>query len=389
MSVPPGLGYGLFLESFSGHCIIKVLPEFYDAFLFNGAGFGYHKFIDGFDNGNFYILVICRGSIHNYHLLSLECPAEQTLYITAKTEEMQSMKISEKFLNPGLISAEDGNTVKASGLTTHGNQRQSLSVIGGDSPYFYNSDALCFFADLREPACVSMSGMTGFMLLTPDQARFFCARNKARKSITLKTSKTRRHHVKTCNRVRAGVTSGRPARPNLNPWREAHDQMQRHSDRHFLSVRRPGGAAVPLCRLRMPGDCPAFQCATAVSGRDSHAESLCPDAERGGCAFPSRLPQSRTCRGGHPQGNPAFGTGCEKGDRGTQAPQKQTSDGNQEFHSARKSQGVVAADHFRSGKGLNHETHHNHCGIRRVRPASGGNDQNVFAVLKNGGKSEW
>lgn len=104
------------------------------------------------------------------------------------------MRNFRKNVNHGLKTGEDGNTVKASGLTTHGNQRQSLSVIGGDSPYFYNSDALYLFADLREPACVSMSGMTGFMLLTPDQARFFCARNKARKSITLKTSKTRRHH---------------------------------------------------------------------------------------------------------------------------------------------------------------------------------------------------
>ena len=388
MSVPPGLGYGLFLESFSGHCIIKVLPEFYDAFLFNGAGFGYHKFIDGFDNGNFYILVICRGSIHNYHLLSLECPAEQTLYITAKTEEMQSMKISEKFLNPGLISAEDGNTVKTLGLETHDISGSRSVNSAHDFPYFYNSDALYLFADLREPACESMSGMSGVMFLTPDQVRFFCARRKARKSITLKTSNIRRHHVKTCNRVRAGVTSG-PSHSTSNPRRQSDVSAQGSADRHFLSIRRSGGAAVPLCRLRMPGDCPAVQRATAVSGRDSHAESLCPDAERGGCAFPSRLPQSRTCRGGHPQGDPALRTGREKGDCGTQAPQKQTSDGSQEFHSARKSQGVVAADHFRSGKGLNHETHHNHCGIRRVRPASGGNDQNVFAVLKNGGKSEW
>ena len=382
MSVPPGLGYGLFLESFSGHCIIKVLPEFYDAFLFNGAGFGYHKFIDGFDNGNFYILVICRGSIHNYHLLSLECPAEQTLYITAKTEEMQSMKISEKFLNPGLISAEDGNTVKALGLEPHCNSGSRYPSSAAIIRNFYKTESLYLDFGLEGSRKAGVSIAT-----CSNPQALFCALGTARKRIT-KILSNRGKHVKTCIHVRAGVTSG-PSHSTSNPRRQGDVSAQRRPDRHFLSRRRSGGGAVPLCRLRLPGDCPAFQCATAVSGRDSHAESLCPDAERGGCAFPSRLPQSRTCRGGHPQGDPAFGTGREKGDRGTQAPQKQTSDGSQEFHSARKSQGVVAADHFRSGKGLNHETHHNHCGIRRVRPASGGNDQNVFAVLKNGGKSEW
>lgn len=295
------------------------------------------------------------------------------------------MKISEKFLNPGLISAEDGNTVKILGVITHVNSGSRSVNSAHDFPYFYNSDALYLFADLREPACVSMLGMTVNMLSTPDQARFFCARDKARKEHNINDLINRRSQDENILTLCRNIVSGsrRPC-PDYGVRGKAHDQMQRRPDRHFLSRRRPGGAAVPLCRLRMPGDCPAVQRETAVSGRDSHAESLCPDAERGGCAFPSRLPQSRTCRGGHPQGNPAFGTGCEKGDRGTQAPQKQTSDGNQEFHSARKSQGVVAADHFRSGKGLNYETHHNHCGIRRVRPASGGDDQNVFAALKNG-----
>lgn len=294
------------------------------------------------------------------------------------------MKISEKFLNPGLISAEDGNTVKTLGVITHiasGSRYPSSAAI---SRIFATRTHCIYVADLRERSCVIMTGTASYVLSTPDQVRFFCARDKARKKHNINDLARRSQDENILTLCRNIVSGSRRPCPDYGVRGKAHDQMQRRPDRHFLSRRRPGGAAVPLCRLRMPGDCPAVQRETAVSGRDSHAESLCPDAERGGCAFPSRLPQSRTCRGGHPQGNPAFGTGCEKGDRGTQAPQKQTSDGNQEFHSARKSQGVVAADHFRSGKGLNYETHHNHCGIRRVRPASGGDDQNVFAVLKNG-----
>lgn len=119
MSVPPGLDYGLFLECFFGHCIIKPLPEFYDGIFFKSAGFGNDKLSNGFDHGYFDIFVICRSSVHNDHLLSLEYPAEQTLYPTTKTEELQTIKNLEKNPIQGLISAENGNTVKALGVITH------------------------------------------------------------------------------------------------------------------------------------------------------------------------------------------------------------------------------------------------------------------------------
>lgn len=104
------------------------------------------------------------------------------------------MRNFRKNVNHGLKTGEDGNTVKASGVETHDISGSRSVNSAHDFPYFYNSDALYLFADLREPACVSMSGMSGVMFLTPDQARFFCARRKARKEHNIKSPYTRRHH---------------------------------------------------------------------------------------------------------------------------------------------------------------------------------------------------
>lgn len=104
------------------------------------------------------------------------------------------MKNFEKNVNHGLQLRDCHANVRALGVETHDISGSRSVNSAHDFPYFYNSDALYLFADLREPACVSMSGMSGVMFLTPDQARFFCARRKARKEHNIKSPYTRRHH---------------------------------------------------------------------------------------------------------------------------------------------------------------------------------------------------
>lgn len=82
------------------------------------------------------------------------------------------------FSKQRLKNSRCGATVKTLGLITHANSGSRSVNSAHDSRNSYYSDAF-YFAGLREPACVSMPGTTVCVLSTPDQARFFCARDKA------------------------------------------------------------------------------------------------------------------------------------------------------------------------------------------------------------------
>ena len=139
-------------------------------------------------------------------------------------------KKSKKHLN----FAGDGNTVKVLGLITHDRKRQSLSVIGGDFPYFCNSDALYLFADLRERSCVIMTGTTYDVLSTPDQARFFCARDKAQeKAINSNDQIVRR------SRQCAHALYPRPAARSFYRSQCAHALYPRPAARSFYRSATP------------------------------------------------------------------------------------------------------------------------------------------------------
>ena len=89
-----------------------------------------------------------------------------------KAEIAAGEKIAS-FSVPGLAFGLSSAIVMASGLNNPAIKKNSISVN---------------FAGLREQSCVIMAGTTDGVLLTPDQARFFCARNKALEKHTNNTS---------------------------------------------------------------------------------------------------------------------------------------------------------------------------------------------------------
>ncbi len=140
------------------------------------------------------------------------------------------------------------------GLTTRTNSGSHLRHGGGF--HIITAQAHCnFIADLRERSCVITTGTTIGVLLTPDQVRFFCARNKARKKHNLNDLTNRRSQdAKNIRSQCRGRDSGsRPARANCRCRRKAHDQMQgrQNHDQHVGS--RPGVSAVVHNRLQLRG----------------------------------------------------------------------------------------------------------------------------------------
>lgn len=63
-----------------------------------------------------------------------------------------------------------------------------VKAFGLNNPAIKKNSISVNFAGLREQSCVIMAGTTDGVLLTPDQARFFCVRNKAQKKHTNNTS---------------------------------------------------------------------------------------------------------------------------------------------------------------------------------------------------------
>lgn len=92
----------------------------------------------------------------------------------SKSEIAAGEKIAS-FSVPGLAFGLSSAMVMASGLNNPANRKEKthVSVVN---------------AGLRERSCEIMTGTTIGVLLTPDQARFFCARNKAREKHTNNTS---------------------------------------------------------------------------------------------------------------------------------------------------------------------------------------------------------
>lgn len=99
------------------------------------------------------------------------------------------MRIFEKNTDCRLKTEKRSINVKVLGLITHDISGSRSVNSAHDFPYFYNSDALYLFADLRELACVSIPGMSDVMLSTPDQARFFCAPKKGTEKHNIKDLK--------------------------------------------------------------------------------------------------------------------------------------------------------------------------------------------------------
>lgn len=98
----------------------------------------------------------------------------------SKSEIAAGEKIAS-FSVPGLAFGLSSAMVMAFGLNnpaTSGNR-----VIAKNQ----NSNSVVM-AGLRERSCEIMTGTTCSVLLTPDQARFFCVRDKAQKKHTRKTS---------------------------------------------------------------------------------------------------------------------------------------------------------------------------------------------------------
>ena len=90
----------------------------------------------------------------------------------------QELRKMELFSKQRLKNSRCGATVKTLGVETHVASGSRSVNSAHDSRNSYYSGAL-YFADLRELACVSMPGTARNVFLTPDQARFFCARRKA------------------------------------------------------------------------------------------------------------------------------------------------------------------------------------------------------------------
>lgn len=63
-----------------------------------------------------------------------------------------------------------------------------------------------YFADLRERSCVITTGTTIGVFLTPDQARFFCARRKAQEKHNINDLTNRRSRMSETSNVKAGNT---------------------------------------------------------------------------------------------------------------------------------------------------------------------------------------
>ena len=89
-----------------------------------------------------------------------------------KTEIATGEKIAS-FSVPGLAFGLSSAIVMACGRKNPAINKNSNSVN---------------FAGLREQSCVIMTGTTDGVFLTPDQARFFCAREKAQEKHTENTS---------------------------------------------------------------------------------------------------------------------------------------------------------------------------------------------------------
>ncbi len=87
--------------------------------------------------------------------------------------EMTSGKKIASFSVSGLAFGLSSAIVMASGHRNPAIKKNSISVN---------------FAGLREQSCVIMAGTTDGVFLTPDQARFFCARGKAQGKHTENTS---------------------------------------------------------------------------------------------------------------------------------------------------------------------------------------------------------
>lgn len=104
------------------------------------------------------------------------------------------MRNFEKNTDCRLKTEKRSINVRASGVETHVNSGSRSVNSAHDFPYFYNSDALHLFADLRGRSCVIMTGTTIDVFLTPDQVRFFCARRKAQRKHNRKSLFNRRHH---------------------------------------------------------------------------------------------------------------------------------------------------------------------------------------------------
>lgn len=88
--------------------------------------------------------------------------------------EIAAGEKNESFSVPGLAFGLSSAIVMASGRNNPANRKEKTHVSVN--------------AGLRERSCEIMTGTTIGVLLTPDQARFFCVRNKAQKKHTRKTS---------------------------------------------------------------------------------------------------------------------------------------------------------------------------------------------------------
>lgn len=96
------------------------------------------------------------------------------------------------FSKTHLKNSRGGDTVSALGLRTHAGSGSRSVNSAHDSRFFIHSHSHCIFAGLREPSCVSMTGTTTCVFLTPDQARFFCVRKKTQEEHNKKRSTSRR-----------------------------------------------------------------------------------------------------------------------------------------------------------------------------------------------------
>ena len=98
----------------------------------------------------------------------------------------------ELFSKMHLKSSRGGAIVSALGVETHASSGSRSVNSAHDSRFFTYSHSHCIFAGLRERSGVIRIGTTTCVFLTPDQARFFCVRRKAREEHNNERSTSRR-----------------------------------------------------------------------------------------------------------------------------------------------------------------------------------------------------
>ena len=163
------------------------------------------------------------------------------------------------FSKTHLKSLRGGDIVSALGVITHVVSGSRSVNSAHDSRFFIYSHSHCIFAGLREPLCVSMTGTAYYVLSTPDQARFFCVRDKTQEEHNNERSTVRR--PERC----AHKLYSRPARRSFSRSAKPQSICTANRARFIIGA---AGSTTPFPASRLPD---VFSTAGKIWMRSSNA----------------------------------------------------------------------------------------------------------------------